>query len=437
MSADGGDIPVATSDGSAIEIGRRRRPPAPATVAITSGRPPGVPDGPLNTPVVFASALHAGGVVGYARDGNPSWTSFEETLGALEGGGTAIAFASGMAAIAAVLELLPVGAPVVHLDHGYTGTRQLLASGPEGRWELRPVDIADTRATLRACEGAALLWVESPTNPLMDVADLRALIDGASRQGVLVAVDNTFATPLVQRPLALGADVAVYSATKLLAGHSDVVLGATVTRDAALTLRLVEHRRVHGAIPGPMEAFLALRGMRTLALRVERAQANAAVLARRLVEHPDVTRVRYPGLPTDPGHERARAQMDGFGAMVSFELAGGSAAAEAAARSTRLIIHATSLGGVETTMERRAKYALEAGTPEELLRLSVGCEDVEDLWDDLVHALRIGRLAAASAAAGTGDDQVPAAPSSTHATVAAPAGDCLPGRSPTPAQGGT
>ena len=381
-----------------VEIGRRRRPPAPATLAITTGRPPATPDGPVNTPVVFASALHAGGVVGYARDGNPTWTAFEEALAALEGGGTAVAFASGMAAIAAVLEPLPVGAPVVHLDHGYTGTRELLRGAPEGRWQLRPVEIADTEAALAACDGAALLWVESPTNPLMDVADLPALIAGAHRRGALVAVDNTFATPLVQRPLDLGADVAVYSATKLLAGHSDVVLGAAVTRDDDVAASLTRHRRVHGAIPGPMEAFLALRGLRTLPLRVERAQANAALLAERLAAHPDVDRVRYPGLATDPGHHRAAAQMRGFGAMVSFELRGGSAAAEAAARSTRLIIHATSLGGIETTMERRAKYALEAGTPGALLRLSVGCEDVEDLWDDLVHALRIGRLASASAA---------------------------------------
>jgi cystathionine gamma-synthase len=380
--------------GRPIEVGRRPRPPAPATVAVTSGRPPPVPDGPLNSPVVFASALHAGGVVGYARDGNPTWSAFEETLAALEGGGTGLAFASGMGAVAAVLELLPVGAPVVHLRHGYTGTQELLATAPAGRWEPRPVDVCDTDATVAACAGAGLLWLESPTNPLLEVADLAALAAGAHREGALVAVDNTFATPLVQRPLDLGADVAVYSATKLLAGHSDVVLGATVTRDDDLTHRLVQGRRLHGAIPGPMETFLALRGLRTLPLRVERAQANAATLAERLDGHADVTRTRYPGLPTDPGHERARSQMRGFGAMVSFEVAGGAAAAEAAARSTRLIVHATSLGGIESTMERRAKYALEGGTPAGLLRLSVGCEDVEDLWDDLVRALRIGRLAA-------------------------------------------
>ena len=380
-SGDGHGRPVAVA---------RRRVPAAATVAITAGRPPHRPDGPLNAPVVFASALHAGGTVGYARDGNPTWTAFEAALGALEGG-DALAFASGMAAIAAVLDSLPPGAPVVHLDHGYTGTRELLTTAPAGRWELRPVDVADTDATLAACDGAALLWIESPTNPMMDVADIAALAAGARARGALVAVDNTFATPLLQRPLDLGADVSVHSATKLLAGHSDVVVGATVTRDAALTDRLRRHRRLHGAIAGPMETFLALRGLRTLALRLDRAQANALALAHRLAEHPDVTRVRFPGLASDPWHERAAAQMAGFGTMLAFELAGGAAAAEAVARSTRLVVHATSLGGIETTIERRAKYGLEAATPANLLRLSVGCEDLEDLWDDLVQALEIGR----------------------------------------------
>jgi cystathionine gamma-synthase len=390
--------PLPTDDGQPVAIGRPRRTLRPATLSVTSGRPPHVPDGPLNTPVVFASALHPGGVVGYARDGNPTWTPLEETIAALEGGGTGLAFASGMAAIAAVLDSLPVGAPVVHLDHGYTGTRELLTGGPNGRWELRPVDIADTDATLAACDGAALLWLESPTNPMMDIADLRALAAGAHERGVLVAVDNTFATPLVQRPLDLGADITVHSASKYLAGHSDVVLGATVSRDTELTNRLRRHRRLHGAIPGPMETFLTLRGIRTLHVRMERAQASAAVIAGRLVEHPDVTRVRYPGLSSDPGHVRATAQMEGFGAMLAFELAGGATAAEAAARSTQLIVHATSLGGIETTMERRAKYDAEIGTPPGLLRVSVGCEDVDDLWDDLNHALLIGRLAATPAA---------------------------------------
>ena len=392
-----GPAPGATP-GRPVDVSRRR-PLDPATVAVTAGRPPHTPDGPLSTPVVLASTFHAGGPLGYGRDGNPTWAAFEEALAALEGGGSALAFASGMAAVAAVLESLPLGAPVVFLAKGYTGTRELLRTAPPGRWELRSVDIADTGQVLDACDGAALVWVESPTNPMMDVADLPAIVAGAHERGALVAVDNTFATPLVQRPLDLGVDVVVHSATKFLSGHSDVLMGATVTRQQSLCDGLIAHRRLHGAVPGPMETFLALRGMRTLAVRMDRAQANALELATRLVGHPAVTRVRYPGLPDDPGHQRACAQMWGFGAMLAFEVAGGAAAAEAAARSTRLIAHATSLGGVETTMERRARYALESDTPPSLLRVSVGCEDVEDLWDDLRHALRIGQLAAGDAPA--------------------------------------
>lgn len=388
------------ADWRAMDDGRsegRGRSPNPATVAVTAGRPDRVPDAPFSAPVVLASTFHAGGPVGYGRDGNPTWESLEEVLAALEGGERALAFASGMAAVAAVLETVPVGAAVVYLAHGYTGTRELLKGAPRGRFELRPVDIIDTEQAVAACAGAALLWVESPTNPMMDVADIPALVAGAHRHGAVVAVDNTFATPLVQRPLELGADVVVHSVTKFLSGHSDLVMGATVTRHEELCDRLIRHRRVHGAVPGPMEAFLALRGVRTLAVRMERAQANAQELAIRLAGHPAVTRVRYPGLPDDPGHDRALAQMAGPGAVLAFEVRGGSAAAEAAAKATRLIVHATSLGGVETTMERRARYAAETATPPSLLRLSAGCEDVEDLWDDLQRSLRIGQLAAAAA----------------------------------------
>ncbi|MBV8951109.1 MAG: aminotransferase class I/II-fold pyridoxal phosphate-dependent enzyme [Actinobacteria bacterium] len=365
-----------------------RRPHAAATVAITAGRPDAVPDGPLNPAVVFASTYHAGGPVAYGRDGNPTWDAFETALGALEGG-EALAFASGMAAVAAVLESLPVGAPVVVPRDGYTGTRALIEDAAEGRWEMRGVDIVDTAATLDACHGAALLWIESPTNPKMDIADIPALAEGARERGALVAVDNTYATPLVQRPLRLGADMVVHSVTKLLSGHSDVVMGAVVARAAHVrTLRM--QRSLHGAVPAPMETYLALRGLRTLPVRLDRAQANAAELARRLARHPAVERVRYPGLPDDPGYERARAQMSSGGSMLAFDVRGGADAAEAVARSTRLIVHATSLGGIETTMERRRRWAREELTPPQLLRLSVGCEDVDDLWDDLTHALRIG-----------------------------------------------
>jgi cystathionine gamma-synthase len=369
----------------------------PATLAITAGRPVEAPDAPLNEPVAFASAYHAGGPVAYARDGNRTWSALEAALGVLEGG-SALAFASGMAAIAAVLDTVPVGAKIVAPRDGYSGTRVLLRDvGVAGRWVPELVDVTDTGAVVEALDGATLVWLESPTNPLNGIVDLRAIVAAAHERGAIVAVDNTYATPLLQRPLELGADVVVHSVTKLLSGHSDVVLGATVTAEGDRCEALRQYRTFHGGIPGPMEAYLALRGLRTLALRVERSQANAGVLAERLAAHPDVPRVRYPGLSSDPGAARAAQQMDGPGSMIAFEVAGGAAAAEAVARATRVIVHATSLGGIETTMERRARWVEDAAIPPSLLRLSVGCEDVEDLWVDLERALRVGMAAAGGA----------------------------------------
>jgi cystathionine gamma-synthase len=362
----------------------------PATVAVQAGREPPRPGAPLGPPVVLTSTYHAGGEVGYARDGNPTWTAFETALGALEGG-EAVAFASGMAAVTAVLDQVPPGGAVVAPSGAYRGTRNLLAElAAAGRLVVREVEVTDTAATLAACDRAALLWVESPTNPLLGVADLPALIDGGHAAGVPVAVDNTFATPLGQRPLAMGADVVVHSATKYLSGHADLLLGAAVAGpDMAAALR---HRRsLTGAVPGPFETWLALRGLRTLPLRLERAWATAGELARRLATHPAVAAVRYPGLPGDPGHERAAATMRGFGGMISFEVAGGADAAEAVCAGTRLIADATSLGGVETIMERRARWSNEPGTPPGLIRLSVGTEHVEDLWRDLDQALTRSR----------------------------------------------
>src|SRR5262245_7189123 len=360
---------------------------SPETIAVMAGRGPRVPDGPLSAPVVFAGTYHAGGPVGYGRDGNPTWAALEETIGTLEGG-RALAFASGMGAITAVLESMTLGAVIVFPADSYMGTRAFLADrSRRGRFEPRIVDVTDTAATLAACEGAALLWVETPTNPLIGIADLATLCAGAHRSGAHVAVDNTFATPLLQRPLELGADVVVHSVTKYLSGHSDLQLGAAVTRDEALWGELVNRRELYGAIPGPMEAFLALRGIRTLPVRLERAQASAGELARRLSRHPAVTRVRYPGLPDDPGHGVASRQMKGFGAMLSFEVKGGAEAAEAVCAAVRVLTHATSLGGVETLIERRHKWRGEESTPPSLLRMSVGCENVEDLWADLEQAL--------------------------------------------------
>ncbi|MGI8873132.1 MAG: trans-sulfuration enzyme family protein [Egibacteraceae bacterium] len=378
---------------------RPSAPWSPATVAITAGRGARRPGDPVNVPPVLSSIRLDGGDVAYARQGNPTWSAFEEAIGALEGG-AAVAFASGIAAIAAVLGTVPIGGVVVAPADAYTGFRALLSDlSARGRLTVRPVDIADTDATLAACRGAELLWVETPTNPMLAVADLPALCAGGHERGARVAVDNTFATPLLQRPLACGADVAVHSATKFIAGHSDLLLGVAVTADGALAEALETRRTLEGAVPGPFETWLALRGLRTLGVRLRQAQATAATLAERMVRHPAVTLVRYPGLAGDPGADRARRQMDGPGAIVSFEVAGGAAAAAAACQAVRLILHATSLGGVETSMERRARQAGEEGVPPGLIRLSVGCEDAEDLWADLDAALRAaaGRAEAASA----------------------------------------
>jgi cystathionine gamma-synthase len=352
------------------------------TIAVHAGRPS---EGPLSPPVVLAANYRT---YGYAReDGHPTWAALETAVGELEGGGESVAFSTGMAAVSAVLEPLPVGARVVGPAVGYTGVRLLLRErAAAGRVELVEADMTDTEAALRECEGAALLWAESPTNPLVGVAELDKLIDGAHAAGAAVAVDATFATPLLQRPLELGADVVIHSATKFISGHSDLMLGIASTRDPDRAAALRHTRGSTGATPGALEAFLALRGLRTLAVRLERAQLSAAVLAERLAAHPRVTEIHYPGLASDPFHHRAARLMDGFGAMLAFEVAGGAEAAQAVAERVRVIVHATSLGGVETLMERRSRYADEA-TPPALLRVSVGIEDVEDLWADLEAAL--------------------------------------------------
>ncbi|HEX8973428.1 trans-sulfuration enzyme family protein [Oryzihumus sp.] len=350
---------------------------APASLLVSAGRPPRVPGAGVNAPLELTSTYVADGEVNYARAGNPTWSAFEEALGALEGG-TALVFASGMAAVAAALSLAPERGVVVAPTHAYNGTGSILGDlADAGRLEVRRVDISDTAAVVAALDGADLLWVESPTNPMLEVADVPALVAAAHERGAVVVCDNTFATPLVQQPLADGADVVMHSVTKFLSGHSDVVLGATVTapteRGRELQERLAHHRLIHGAIAGPVETWLALRGMRTMHLRVERATANAAVLAERLGGHPAVERVRYPG----------------FGAVVSIEVCGGTEAAERVSATVRLWTHATSLGGVESLVERRRRISTEPLTvPENLLRLSVGVEDVEDLWRDLDRALR-------------------------------------------------
>ncbi|HHU11292.1 MAG TPA: cystathionine gamma-synthase [Intrasporangiaceae bacterium] len=356
---------------------------SPATRTVVAGREPRIPGGSVGSPLVLTSTYHADGEVVYARAGNPTWSALEEALGSLEGG-VATAFASGMAAADAVLSLVPLGGTVVAPGGAYNGVVGTLRQRAErGELVVRFVDITDPAAVGAACAGADLLWVESPTNPLLQVADIAALTAAAHEAGALVACDNTFATPILQRPLDDGVDVVVHSVTKYLAGHSDVLLGACVARDDDVTARLRHHRLLRGAIPGPHETWLALRGMRTLALRVKRASANAADLAARLATHPGVERVRYPG----------------FGAMVSVDIAGGdteagAAAAERVCAATQLWVHSTSLGGVESQLERRRRQSLEPqSTPVNLIRLSVGIEDVEDLWQDLSRALDAARPA--------------------------------------------
>jgi cystathionine gamma-synthase len=265
------------------------------------------------------------------------------------------------------------------------------AAGEAGRLEVHAVDITDTDAVIAALPGAGLLWLETTTNPLMGIADLPALIEAAHAAGALVGVDATFSTPLLVRPLELGADIVMHSATKYLSGHSDLLMGVLVARDDNLVAELRARREISGAFPGALESYLALRGIRTLALRMERAQANALELAQRLASHPAVTRVRYPGLADDPWHERARRVHSGFGAIMSFEVETVEVA-DALCDRVRLITHATSLGGVESLVERRGRYPAEVanGTPTTLLRFSVGIEHVDDLWDDLVQALDEG-----------------------------------------------
>ncbi len=344
----------------------------PSTLAVTAGRPVHEPDQPLNTPLTMASTYVAGGDLEYGRYGNPTWAAFEEALGGLEGG-RCLAFSSGLATVSTVLDLVGLGTRVVAPRHAYNGTVMQLADlEARGRLQTALVDVTDTDALLAACEDAALVWIESPTNPALEVVDLEPVIEAAHAAGAYVAVDNTFATPLLQRPLDLGADVVVHSATKFLSGHADVMLGALVTRDDELYGVLKGRRDLVGAIPGTLEAWLALRGLRTLHLRVERAQANAQELVRRLADHPAVGEVRYPG----------------FGAMVAIVLAQGTMAADLLTHKTRLWVHATSLGGVESTFERRRRWKTEAATiPDALVRMSVGVEDVEDLWEDLRVAL--------------------------------------------------
>ncbi len=368
----------------------------PDTRLVSLGRPAHEDEAPVNPPLVLSSTFvgsgDAAGRLTYARASTPSWDPFEEALGDLEGSELpALLFASGLGAIAAALSLAPLGGRVIMPRHTYPGTIALAQDmESRGQFSLEFFDVAPgvPEALAQAEPERTLLWLESPTNPMLEISDLPLVLAAARERGVVTVVDNTFATPLVQQPLTMGADVVVHSVTKYLAGHSDVVLGAAVAGDAALRDRLHAYRTLHGAIAGPFESWLALRGLRTLSVRIERSQSNAAEIAARLARHPRAESVRHPSLPGDPGHEIAARTMNGFGSVISFCHAGGAEAAEACTAATRLWTPATSLGGVESTLERRQRHPGEvASVPGSLIRLSAGIENVEDLWADLDQAL--------------------------------------------------
>jgi len=377
------------------------------TVVVAAGRPAREHDEPVNPPIVLSSTYFgtgqlAGGDRGYGRYSNPTWDPFEEALGQLEGAELpGLLYASGLAAVSSALSLIPAGGVLVMPSHSYSGSLVMATElARKGFIELRTVDIADTGAVkeLLAPQGpgarpASMLWLESPTNPMLGIADIPVLAGAAHRAGAIVVTDNTFSTPLVQQPLSLGSDVVLHSVTKYLAGHSDVVLGALVTSNPDIRSALLHHRIIHGGIAGPFEAWLALRGLRTLALRIARSQESAAVLAERLRTQPRIEEIRFPGLPDDPGHQLAKTQMKGFGSIVCIQIApgrglSGAEAADRLVRALQLWLPATSLGGVESLIERRRRHSAEpASVPENLVRLSVGIENVEDLWADLKQAL--------------------------------------------------
>jgi cystathionine gamma-synthase len=346
------------------------------------------PGSPLNVPPVPASNFVLGERRAYSRDdGTPGWDALEEIVGGLEGG-SSVSFASGMAGIAAIFDQLPTGSVVALPDDCYQGVAGLAKAGQaRGRWIVQRLAVADTAGWVKMCGVADLIWLESPSNPLLTVADLDTICVAPRKHGAILGVDNTFATPLNQRPLALGADVAVQSVTKFIGGHSDLLAGVVTVRDAKLLVALREARELAGATPGTLETFLAVRGARTLALRLERAQHNAMTLAERLARHPNVTLTRYPGLASHPTHEAARRQLKGFGTIISFDMRGDAAAADFVCAGLKLIQHATSLGAVGSTIERRASVPGQEHLPPSLLRLSVGIETVEDLWTDLDQAL--------------------------------------------------
>jgi cystathionine gamma-synthase len=370
------------------------------TRAIHAGQDPDPTTGAVVPPLSLSTTFAQDGVGGhrgydYARSGNPTRAALEAAMASLEGGRHGFAFASGLAAEDSILRLLSPGDRILLGDDAYGGTFRLIDKvyGPAG-YPHTAVDLTDLGALEREWPAdARLVWLESPTNPLLTCVDIAALAELAHGHGALVVVDNTFATPYLQQPLALGADIVVHSATKYLGGHSDVVGGVVVLDDDALAERIGFTQNAAGAVPGPFDCYLVLRGLKTLAVRMDRHCANARAVAEMLAVHPAVSEVLYPGLPGHPGHEAARRQMRDFGGMVSFRLAGGEQSALTVAAGTRLFTLAESLGAVESLIEHPAQmtHASASGSalevPADLIRLSVGIETAEDLVADLRAAL--------------------------------------------------
>ena len=371
------------------------------TLAIHAGQDPDPTTGAVVVPIYQTSTFvqsevgkHQG--YEYSRSGNPTRTALETCLAALEGGRTGLAFASGLAAEDCLLRtVLEPGAHVVVPDDAYGGTYRLFAQ-VLARWgvEHTPVPLGDldaVRAALRP--ETRLVWCETPTNPLLGIADIAALAQAAHDRSALLVVDNTFASPYLQQPLALGADVVVHSTTKYLGGHSDVVGGALVVTDVGLGEQLAYHQNAMGAVPGAFDSWLVLRGIKTLAVRMDRHCENARRVVTLLQQHPAVAEVLYPGLPEHARHEVAVKQMRDFGGMVSFRLADGERAALDLCRATRVFTLGESLGGVESLIEHpgRMTHASVAGSqlevPADLVRLSVGIESADDLLADLEQAL--------------------------------------------------
>jgi len=374
-----------------------------ATRAIHAGQPPDPSTGAVIPPVYQTStyaqddvAVHKG--YDYSRADNPTRWALEQCLASLEGARFALAWSSGMSAIDAVLRLLTAGDHVLVSDDAYGGTHRLLRQ-VVARFgvESSAADLTRLDAVREAMRpNTRMILMESPTNPLLKVVDIAALAGMAHQAGALAVVDNTFLSPYFQTPLALGADIVVHSATKYLGGHSDVVGGALMTGDEALFQRAKFIQKSVGSVPGPWDAWLVLRGVKTLALRMERHQSNAFRVARFLESHPAVTRVYYPGLPSHPQHALASRQARGHGGMVSFRLAGGLAKARDMLTRTRIFTLAESLGGVESLIEHPALMTAASvpkdeldrlGVTDDLVRLSVGIEDPDDLVEDLTQAL--------------------------------------------------